>query len=169
MPFGRSSQPRHRHHLCCADLAARPRAQQRHHPPRPLPSLSWPPRLQVMLGTVWTCLAAQRWCSQDTLQLQTKHWGKQCSCSCLPLCAQGFDCHPPHTPAFVCRDVYIVYEIMDTDVHQIIRSPQPLSGAQSRVARWPHAPCIAPCFFLCFQDIKNACLRLCACWLNKWF
>lgn len=25
------------------------------------------------------------------------------------------------------NDVYIVYELMDTDLHQIIRSPQPLS------------------------------------------
>lgn len=25
------------------------------------------------------------------------------------------------------RDVYVVYELMDTDLHQIIRSPQPLS------------------------------------------
>lgn len=25
------------------------------------------------------------------------------------------------------KDVYVVYELMDTDLHQIIRSPQPLS------------------------------------------
>ena len=28
-----------------------------------------------------------------------------------------------------CNDVYIVYELMDTDLHQIIRSPQELSDA----------------------------------------
>lgn len=32
---------------------------------------------------------------------------------------------PPNPSQF--RDVYIVYELMDTDLHQIIRSPQPLS------------------------------------------
>lgn len=28
-----------------------------------------------------------------------------------------------------CNDVYIVYELMDTDLHQIIRSPQELTDA----------------------------------------
>jgi hypothetical protein len=32
----------------------------------------------------------------------------------------------PSTGAHV-RDVYLVYELMDTDLHQIIRSPQPLT------------------------------------------
>ncbi len=32
---------------------------------------------------------------------------------------QHFVTHP--------RDVYLVYDLMDTDLHQIIRSPQPLS------------------------------------------
>jgi len=27
------------------------------------------------------------------------------------------------------NDAYIVYELMDTDLHQVIRSSQPLSGA----------------------------------------
>ncbi|KAL4859014.1 Proton/sulfate cotransporter 2 [Chlorella vulgaris] len=37
------------------------------------------------------------------------------------------DLFPPSVGLHDFRDVYIVYEIMDTDVHQIIRSPQPLS------------------------------------------
>lgn len=32
---------------------------------------------------------------------------------------------PPSRGSF--KDVYVVYELMDTDLHQIIRSPQPLS------------------------------------------
>lgn len=30
-------------------------------------------------------------------------------------------------PRSAFKDVYVVYELMDTDLHQIIRSPQPLS------------------------------------------
>ena len=30
------------------------------------------------------------------------------------------------------NDVYLVYELMDTDLHQIIRSPQPLSDEHAR-------------------------------------
>lgn len=37
------------------------------------------------------------------------------------------DLFPPSTGLNVFNDVYMVYEIMDTDLHQIIRSPQPLS------------------------------------------
>jgi hypothetical protein len=33
---------------------------------------------------------------------------------------------PPARDKF--NDVYIVYELMDTDLHQIIRSPQPLTN-----------------------------------------
>jgi len=36
------------------------------------------------------------------------------------------DILPPPAPAQY-KDVYLVYELMDTDLHQIIRSPQPLS------------------------------------------
>lgn len=32
---------------------------------------------------------------------------------------------PTHRQNF--KDLYVVYELMDTDLHQIIRSPQPLS------------------------------------------
>lgn len=32
---------------------------------------------------------------------------------------------PPYRRSF--KDVYLVYELMDTDMHQIIKSPQPLS------------------------------------------
>ena len=45
-------------------------------------------------------------------------------------------CHPPHPP----RDVCMVYEIMDTDLHQIISSPQPLSG-ESGCCLAPGRPC----------------------------
>ena len=34
---------------------------------------------------------------------------------------------PPAAQAAKFADVYLVYELMDTDLHQIIRSPQPLS------------------------------------------
>lgn len=34
---------------------------------------------------------------------------------------------PPSPSAAAYKDVYLVYELMDTDLHQIIRSPQPLS------------------------------------------
>lgn len=37
------------------------------------------------------------------------------------------DLFPPSCGIHEFRDVYMVYEIMDTDLHQIIRSPQPLS------------------------------------------
>ena len=37
------------------------------------------------------------------------------------------DLFPPSVGLADFRDVYMVYEIMDTDLHQIIRSPQPLS------------------------------------------
>jgi serine/threonine protein kinase len=37
------------------------------------------------------------------------------------------DLFPPSCGIHDFRDVYMVYEIMDTDLHQIIRSPQPLS------------------------------------------
>lgn len=30
------------------------------------------------------------------------------------------------------KDLYVVYELMDTDLHQIIRSPQPLSNDHSQ-------------------------------------
>ncbi len=33
----------------------------------------------------------------------------------------------PPTSSSSFKDVYVVYELMDTDLHQIIRSPQPLS------------------------------------------
>jgi serine/threonine protein kinase len=36
------------------------------------------------------------------------------------------DIVPPACPGSFC-DVYLVYELMDTDLHQIIRSPQQLS------------------------------------------
>jgi hypothetical protein len=32
------------------------------------------------------------------------------------------------------NDAYIVYELMDTDLHQVIRSSQPLSGAPRQPA-----------------------------------
>lgn len=35
-------------------------------------------------------------------------------------------CGPP-IPCSHFKDLYVVYELMDTDLHQIIRSPQPLS------------------------------------------
>lgn len=41
------------------------------------------------------------------------------------------DSHPCTGAVPNCRDVYMVYEIMDTDLHQIIRSPQPLSGGSA--------------------------------------
>ena len=34
---------------------------------------------------------------------------------------------PPGAQAFT--DLYVVYELADTDLHQVIRSNQPLSGA----------------------------------------
>ncbi|PNH00316.1 Mitogen-activated protein kinase 1 [Tetrabaena socialis] len=37
---------------------------------------------------------------------------------------------PTHRDAF--KDLYVVYELMDTDLHQIIRSPQPLSNDHSQ-------------------------------------
>lgn len=40
---------------------------------------------------------------------------------------------PPQKENF--NDVYIVYELMDTDLHQIIRSNQPLADDHCRV--WP--------------------------------
>ena len=39
---------------------------------------------------------------------------------------------PPGTGFF--NDAYLVYELMDTDLHQVIRSSQPLSGAQEHVS-----------------------------------
>ena len=39
------------------------------------------------------------------------------------------DLFPPAATLASFADVYLVYEIMDTDLHQIIRSPQPLHGA----------------------------------------
>ncbi|KAL0309261.1 UNVERIFIED_CONTAM: Mitogen-activated protein kinase [Sesamum radiatum] len=41
---------------------------------------------------------------------------------------------PPQKENF--NDVYIVYELMDTDLHRIIRSNQPLADDRCRV--WPH-------------------------------
>lgn len=38
---------------------------------------------------------------------------------------------PPKKEAF--NDVYIVYELMDTDLHQIIRSEQPLTNDHCQV------------------------------------
>ena len=35
------------------------------------------------------------------------------------------------------NDAYIVYELMDTDLHQVIRSSQPLSGAPRLPAALP--------------------------------
>ncbi len=37
---------------------------------------------------------------------------------------------PTNRDAF--KDLYVVYELMDTDLHQIIRSPQPLSNDHSQ-------------------------------------
>lgn len=37
---------------------------------------------------------------------------------------------PVHSASF--RDVYLVYELMDTDLHQLIKSPQPLSNEHCR-------------------------------------
>jgi hypothetical protein len=37
---------------------------------------------------------------------------------------------PPGNGFF--NDAYLVYELMDTDLHQVIRSSQPLSGACAR-------------------------------------
>lgn len=38
---------------------------------------------------------------------------------------------PPNREAF--NDVYVVYELMDTDLHQIIRSDQELTDDHSQV------------------------------------
>lgn len=40
---------------------------------------------------------------------------------------------PPDKEKF--NDVYIVYELMDTDLHQIIRSPQALTDDHCQVSR----------------------------------
>ena len=39
---------------------------------------------------------------------------------------------PPGTGFF--NDAYLVYELMDTDLHQVIRSSQPLSGASCELS-----------------------------------
>ena len=46
---------------------------------------------------------------------------------------------PPNANAKEWKDVYIVSELMDTDLHKVIRSPQPLSAAPGRHCRplWP--------------------------------
>lgn len=40
------------------------------------------------------------------------------------------------------NDVYIVYELMDTDLHQIIRSNQPLTDDHCRVCMHHQTPCV---------------------------
>ena len=45
---------------------------------------------------------------------------------------------PPDKEKF--NDVYIVYELMDTDLHQIIRSPQALTDDHCQVS-WLFLPC----------------------------
>ena len=56
---------------------------------------------------------------------------------------------PTNKAAF--NDMYVVYELMDTDLHQIIRSPQPLSDDHTQyflyqvlwaTAHWCCAPCM---------------------------
>lgn len=49
----------------------------------------------------------------------------------LPLCPLPLQdvMRPPGAQAFT--DLYVVYELADTDLHQVIRSNQPLSGALS--------------------------------------
>lgn len=44
----------------------------------------------------------------------------------LPRCAAVKDVLPP-PPKSPFNDIYVVYDLMDTDLHQIIRSTQPLS------------------------------------------
>lgn len=52
---------------------------------------------------------------------------------------------PPQKENF--NDVYIVYELMDTDLHQIIRSNQPLADDHCRV--WLHySPSLNCSYFL---------------------
>lgn len=59
------------------------------------------------------------------------------------------DIIPPPTKGNF-KDVYVVYELMDTDLHQIIRSPQPLSDDHCQyflyqVSSGYHGPaCLAP-------------------------
>ena len=44
---------------------------------------------------------------------------------------------PPRKDAF--NDVYIVYELMDTDLHQIIRSDQPLNDDHCQVSFYSYS------------------------------
>ena len=44
------------------------------------------------------------------------------------------------------KDLYVVYELMDTDLHQIIRSPQPLSNDHSQYFLYQASGmCVCPC------------------------
>jgi len=53
---------------------------------------------------------------------------------------------PPQREVF--NDVYIAYELMDTDLHQIIRSNQALSEEHCQVIVYIHDVYILPIFLL---------------------
>lgn len=69
--------------------------------------------------------------------------GLCCSCTCSAQIITIKDIiRPPRKEAF--NDVYIVYELMDTDLHKIIGSDQPLSNDHCQVM-----PLVSLCGQLC--------------------
>jgi serine/threonine protein kinase len=63
------------------------------------------------------------------------------------------------------RDVYLVYELMDTDLHQIIRSPQPLSDEHARY--FTYQACVvaaaAVVVVVVVDEVVNHCADVDAC------
>lgn len=58
---------------------------------------------------------------------------------------------PPQMENF--NDVYIVYELMDTDLHQIIRSNQPLTDDHCRVSTATISFCICLLMSASLKDL----------------
>lgn len=76
-----------------------------------------------------------------------------------------------HTRAYTqpTSDVYLVYDLMDTDLHQIIRSPQPLSGDhvsyfayQARGWMGAVCSCVLGVCLVCIVVCSAMCVRVCA-------
>lgn len=60
--------------------------------------------------------------------------------------------HTQYTQPTHNRDVYLVYDLMDTDLHQIIRSPQPLS--EDHISYFTYQVCVYGLF-------SSVCVNVC--------
>lgn len=93
------------------------------------------------------------WCREDA---RYRLWDSSCGVLAAQIVAIRDIIRPPSRENF--NDVYIVYELMDTDLHQIIRSNQPLTDDHCQVL---HLSLNATCRYFAYLVGANAEVHLC--------